>query len=29
MCHGQTGDGKGEVAADMKTKMHEQGDLAP
>jgi mono/diheme cytochrome c family protein len=28
MCHGKTGDGKGDVAADMKLKMHDETDPA-
>jgi mono/diheme cytochrome c family protein len=28
MCHGKTGDGKGDVATDMKLKMHDQTDPA-
>ncbi len=28
MCHGKTGDGKGDVAIDMKLKMHDESDPA-
>lgn len=28
MCHGKTGDGKGDVAVDMKLKMHDESDPA-
>lgn len=28
MCHGKNGDGKGDVAVDMKLKMHDQTDPA-